>query len=136
MSRNASKVQQRKSRFGPYARVYTGRSGMQFGITKLDRRTKEAEFLQVVRTALLQQVGPNAAVAQLILVDRAAILSLRLAQIDRRILADRPLTVLDNNQIVAWQNCLTRVLKALDANKPPTISRPTLASILAEVSAE
>jgi hypothetical protein len=87
----------------------------------------------MVRTQLLQHVGPNPTITQKYLIDRAAILSLRLAQIDKRIIEERTLTILDNNQIVAWQNCLTRVLVALGVHKPQALRRPSLAEIRAEV---
>jgi hypothetical protein len=46
------------------------------------------------------------------------------------------MTILDNNQTIAWQNALTRVIKALDANEQVTITRPSLSAILAEANAE
>jgi hypothetical protein len=66
------------------------------------------------------------------LIDRAAILSLRLAQIDRRIIQEETMTILDNSQTVAWQNALTRVLVALGVKKDQ-ITRPSLSDINAEV---
>ena len=66
------------------------------------------------------------------MIDRAAVLSLRLAQIDRRIFADETLTILDNNQTVAWQNALTRVLVALGVHKEAAPAMSGLTSVLAE----
>jgi hypothetical protein len=87
----------------------------------------------MVRTQLLQHVGSNPTITQKYLIDRAAILSLRLAQIDKKIIEETTLTILDNNQIVAWQNCLTRVLVALGVNKPQALRRPSLTDIRQEV---
>ena len=47
------------------------------------------------------------------LIQRACVLSLRLAQIDRKIFLEQEFTVIDNNQAVAWQNAMTRCLVAL-----------------------
>lgn len=85
-----------------------------------------------MREELQEHLGPNRTVIQNYLIDRAAILSLRLAQIDRRILEEQTLTILDNNQLIAWQNCLTRVLVALGVKKD-AITKPKIADILAEV---
>jgi hypothetical protein len=92
-------------KLGPYSCLYK--------LAKLDGRTREAALVRRVREELLAHVGQRPTITQRLLIDRAAILSLRLAQIDRRIFADETLTILDNNQTVAWQNALTRVLVAL-----------------------
>jgi hypothetical protein len=114
--------------------MWVGRAGMRFGITRLDRRTRQAAFLQGMRDQLLEHVGPDATILQRVLVDRAALLSLRLAQCDARILADQPMTVLDNNQIIAWQNALTRCLNALGVKgKRNRVRLPPHLSVLAEI---
>jgi hypothetical protein len=89
----------------------------------------------MVRRELLAHVGPNPTITQKYLIDRAAILSLRLAQIDKRIIEEKTLTILDNSQIVAWQNALTRVLVALGVNKASPLTRPSFADIRAEAEA-
>jgi hypothetical protein len=121
------------TRLGPYSRQYTGRSWSDFGLVRVDKRTKEAWLIEKVRKALQAEIGPNRTVVQNYLIDRAAILALRLAQIDRRIIEEETLTILDNSQTVAWQNALTRVLVALGANKSNAIHRPSLNEIRAEV---
>jgi hypothetical protein len=121
----------------PYSElIYDGRSAGKFGLVKLDRRTKLAALLEGVRKRLLEQVGPNPTVIQRTLIDRAAILSLRLAQTDRWILEDRELSILDNNQIIAWQNALTRVLVALGVNRNTSKPTPSLTEIMAEANDE
>jgi hypothetical protein len=100
-------------------------------LVKLDGRTVEGQLVAKVRTALLDHVGPNPTVVQRHLIDRAAILSLRLAQCDRRIIHEEKMTILDNSQLVAWQNALTRVMVALGVHKH---KRPSLATIIAEVT--
>ena len=144
MARGACKLKlappERKERYchnapeiGPYSSVYIGRAAGRFSLTRLDGRTKEAALLRQVRDTLLAHVGENPTVVQMMLIDRAAVLMLRLAQIDRRIFADQDLTILDNNQTVAWQNCLTRVLVALGVRQPDAqVNDSDLSSYLAE----
>jgi hypothetical protein len=93
-------------------------------LRKLDKRTREAGYMAWVERDLTEHCGGNPTVVQRMLIDRAAILSLRLAMADARIIADR-LTQLDNLQLIAWQNALTRTLTALgvhaEATKQPDI---------------
>jgi hypothetical protein len=81
-------------------------------LAKLDGRTREATFLGRVRAELTEHVG-KPSVVQRMLINRAAVLSLRLAMLDQKIIRDQALTEHDNNHIVAWQNALTRILVAL-----------------------
>jgi hypothetical protein len=80
---------------------------------KLDKRTREAGFMAWVRHDLTEHIGGNPSVTQRMLIDRAAILSLRLAKLDQKIIADESFTLHDNNHAIAWSNALTRVLVAL-----------------------
>jgi len=92
------------SRLGPYNRNIT--------LAKLDGRTKEAALMRRVREELTAFVGrPDPVQRQLI--EGAAVLSLRCAQIDAKILVGEELTLHDNNYSVAWNNCLRRTLTAL-----------------------
>src|SRR5437763_209650 len=93
MKRGASKHQQRYSHkaptIGPYSRSHH--------LFKVDGRTREAQLMHRVRKELTKQVGPNPTTTQRMLIDRAVILSLRIAQLDRKIVADQHFTILDNN---------------------------------------
>ena len=125
----------RRSPKSPYSNLYTGRGSNTFGLSSVDLRTREGLLLARVRRELLEHVGPNPTYIQRHLIDRAAILSLRLAQLDYRIIEERPMTLLDNAQTVAWQNSLTRVLRMLGVDKPATRTSkpPSLTDINAEV---
>jgi hypothetical protein len=92
-------------RLGPHSRLHR--------LENVDRRTKEGKLLEEVRRELLAHIGPNPNAIQRLLITRACILSLRLAQIDRKIFEEREFTVIDNAQTVAWQNALTKCLRAL-----------------------
>src|ERR1700686_337783 len=71
---------------------------------KLDGRTKEAMLMRRVRAELLAHIGGNPTVTQRLLIDRAAILTLKAAQIDLKILAGEELTTHDNQHALAWMN--------------------------------
>jgi hypothetical protein len=85
-----------------------------------------------VRADLIAHVGGNPTIVQKMLIDRAAILSLRLAMADARIIDDR-LTQFDNCQLIAWQNALTRTLVALGVHGEASRGLPpqTVPEILA-----
>jgi hypothetical protein len=72
------------------------------------------------------------------LIARACMLSLRLAQIDRKILTEAEFTEIDNNATIAWSNALTRTLVALGVHPEAARSGPTasLDHVLAELAAE
>lgn len=94
---------------GPYCRPIT--------LAKLDGRTKEAALMRRVRAELTEFLGtPN--VVQRALIERAAVLSLRVAQIDAKILAGEPLTLHDSNFALAWNNALRRTFAAIGLQAP------------------
>jgi hypothetical protein len=112
---------------GPYWRPVT--------LAKLDGRTKEAAVLRRVRADLTAHVGGVPSVTQRMLIERAAVLHLRLAQIDAKIFADGVLTIHDNNQAIAWQNALTRALVALGIRKAKAKSA-TLVDLIRETTGQ
>jgi hypothetical protein len=76
----------------------------------LDKRRKEAWFLERVRESLTEQVGGDPTFSQQLLIQRASILMLRLSMIDQKIIDDDPFTTADNNYTIAWTNALRRIL--------------------------
>jgi len=94
-------------------------------LAKLDGRSREANLLRQIRTDLLRHVGGKPSAVQEMLIQRACVLSLRLAQIDRRIFADTELTLHDNQWAVAWQNALTRTLVALGVHPEAAAAQPS-----------
>jgi hypothetical protein len=70
-----------------------------------------------VRRDLTRYVG-KPTVVQRMLIERAAVLILRLAKLDDKIINESgPLTLHDTNYVIAWQNALTRVLIALGVDQ-------------------
>lgn len=108
---------------GAYTRLHS--------LAKLDGRRKEAWLMARVREELTAHVGGNPSVSQRLLIERAAILTLRLSLLDQKIVDGEPLTQHDNNYVIAWNRTLTRLLTTLGleaANSAP----PRLSDILAK----
>jgi len=108
-------------RIGPYSNPGS--------LAKLDGRTREAALMRRVRADLVAHVGGSPNAAQRLLIERAVILSLRVAQIDARILAGGVLTAHDNDHAIAWHNALRRTIAALGL-EPAAAPQPTLADYL------
>jgi hypothetical protein len=58
-------------------------------LVKINGNTREGWFLTAVRTELIEHVGADPTAVQKLLIDRAAVLSLRLAQIDKKIFTEQ-----------------------------------------------
>lgn len=105
---------------GPYCRPVT--------LAKLDGRTREAALMRRVRAELTAHVGGNPSFPQRVLIDRAAVLALRIAQIEAKMLAGETLTLHDNNHAIAWHNSYRRTIQAIGLQpatataKPPSIA--------------
>lgn len=82
-------------------------------LTQLDRRSHEARLIQAFREELTAHVGGKPSATQRVLIDRAAVLQLRLALMDRASLTTPGMTEKNGREYVCWTNALTRVLSAL-----------------------
>ncbi len=90
---------------GPYSRPLR--------YEKLDGRTWEAKLLSHVRRDMTSHVGGSPSVTQRALIDRAAWLTLHIAQIDRRTGEGQAMTEHDSRTYLAWTNSLTRLMRQL-----------------------
>ena len=90
---------------GPYSRPSV--------LAKLDGRTREARLLAEVRADLTAHVGGNPSATQARMIERAAWLSLHVAQIDAKAAAGGALTDHDCRTYLAWSNTLTKLLRHL-----------------------
>lgn len=107
---------------GPYSRPDT--------LRKLDRRTKEARYLEAVIADLTAHVGGEPSVTQRALIQRAAWLSLRCVLLDEKMRGER-FTVHDNNFALSWNNALVRTLARLGLESAAKQPPQTLAEALA-----
>jgi hypothetical protein len=78
-------------------------------LRKLDQRTREAKYLRDTVAELTRHVGGNPSAPQRLLIQRAAILSLRLAQLDN----DAALSEHAMRLAACWQNHLRLILREI-----------------------
>ena len=76
-----------------------------------------------VREELTAHVGGNPSFPQRMLIERCAVLTLRLALADQRIIDGELLPLHADQWLCAWQNSLTRTLVALGV-KPEAAAQP------------
>jgi len=102
--------------------------------TALDARTREGKLLARTRADLIASLGGSPTTTQRLLVDQAAMLTVRLWQSNAGLEAGKPSTEAETKHYVALANSLQRILLRLSqsdatAAKP---SGPSLADFLAE----
>lgn len=120
--------QRAKRRIDPYSRP--GRWA------KVDGRSNEAVLARDVRAALVQHVGGNPSAVQSILIQRAVMLSVHLAMMDRKALEDGALSLHASRQYLAWNNGLTRTVRELGLRGASDVTAATLQDLLATSSGE
>ena len=104
-------------------------------LANIDGRTKQAGLLRHVRKSLTDHVGGSPSVVQQHLIERIAWLSLHVAQLDAKMLANGDSRTLhDSNQYLAYSNSLSRALAALGL-KAPAEQPQSLAQLLAAIPA-
>lgn len=95
-------------------------------LRKLDGRSKEARLLRKVRADLTAHIGGRPTIAQKVLIERAAWMTLHLDMMDRKMLGGAP-SERDARQYLAWSNTLTRAIAQLgihdtaERNRPPSL---------------
>ncbi|MBS0988510.1 hypothetical protein [Acetobacter okinawensis] len=102
-------------KIGPYSRPDS--------LNKLDGRCKEARLLKNVRSALVEHLGGNPSITQLVLIDRAAWLTLHMGLMDSHMLEGGAPAERDSRQYLAWANTLTRTMRSLGLDKAPAPTR-------------
>ena len=104
-------------------------------LARPDGRTKEARLLRQARRALIAHLGGEARLSapQRALVERAAMLQLRCAVLDKKIL-DGTFSEYDAKTYLAFSNSLRRSLEALGLG-PAVAPPPSLADMFPEHAA-
>jgi hypothetical protein len=101
----------------------------------VDGRSREGRLVRKVRRELTAHLGGKPSAAEMLLIDRCAWLSLRLAQLDAK-LANGGLTEHDGRFYIAWSNTLTRTLRSLGLKgAKDQVPARSLADLLAERAA-
>jgi hypothetical protein len=101
---------------------------------QLDKRSREYRLMRQIRKDLTEHVGGRPNPLQRMLIERAVVLSLRVAMIDQKIVAGEILTQMDNNQALAWNNALRRTLVSLGV-QPAAAPAPSLNDVLSDIAA-
>lgn len=107
--------------YGPYSK--------EIFLARPDGRTKEARLLKKMRHELAQHCGGNLSVTQRALIERAAMLQLRCAKLDQRLIQGGEFTEHDSRTYLAWSNSLARTLRVLGL-QPGQLQQPSLAEVL------
>jgi hypothetical protein len=110
-----------RQKIGPYSK-----EGV---LARIDKRCREALFLRRMTEELIEHVGGNPSAAQRALIERAAMLSLRLAMLDQRVITDTMSSEVAG-EYLAWSNSLTRTMCALGLEAVQ--QRPSLAQYLSQ----
>lgn len=103
------------------SRVIT-RQGRKHRLDAIDGRSCEARLLRQVREQLTAQCGGNPSPAMVALIERAAMLTLRLREIDNRALAEGGLSTADSRQYISFTAALARLLRSFEASTAPSPS--------------
>lgn len=110
------------TKVGPYSKP--GR------LAKVDGRRREAIRLRNIRAELVRHVGGSPSVAERHLIERTALLILRMELMDRGVLADGVVTDHDATQYICWHNAVRRSLIAIGLKATPE-HKPSLADFIA-----
>jgi hypothetical protein len=102
-------------------------------LARLDKRTKAGRLLRAMKEQLTTHIGGNPTPPERLLIDRACVLALKVAQLDQRILNDETITPADSQVYLSWQNNLRRTLIALNI-RPSSVKAPTLADHLSAIA--
>lgn len=104
-------------KLGPYSRPKS--------LARMDGRSPEARLLRQTREDLVAHLGGSPSAVQMVLIERACWLSLRLSLFDRKLAEGGDLSERDGREYLAWSNSLARLLKQLGlkgaAGRPRTL---------------
>lgn len=98
-------------RVGPYSKPNA--------LAALDGRRREAKLIAQTRSELVAHVGGKPNAIQRRLIERAAVLALRLALMDARA-PDGNMSEKDTREYLAWSNSYVRTLRELGPASMPT----------------
>jgi hypothetical protein len=96
---------------GPYSRIRSGIKG-------LDKRTKAARHIAKAKAALLAHIGGTASFTQMGVIDRAAVLSLRIALMEAQTGPAGEMTEKNSREFLCWCNAYCRLMRQLGPVAP------------------
>jgi hypothetical protein len=102
-------------------------------LLKLDQRTKGAALIKRIRDDLCAHVGGQPSVAQRMIIDRLAVVTLRLSLFDQKLASDQPVTDHDSRVYASLHNSYRLLIRELGLRATPA-PQSTLADIVADIS--
>lgn len=108
-------AKRRKGSVGPYT--------AHKDLSAISLRSVEGRILKKVRADLLEEIGGVPTASQRVLLDRAAMLNLQIALMDRKAVAAGSMTEHDQRTYIAWVNALTKCMKQLRERRPAPSER-------------
>jgi hypothetical protein len=113
------------SKLGPHSRPNK--------LAVIDGRRAEAKFMRGVKADLVKHCGGAPSATQRMLIDQAAMLTLRLHLMDKASIADPVMSERNSRSYLAWANALSRLLRQLGirgaTERPPTLQELLAASV-------
>ncbi len=100
----------------------------------LDGRRRESRLLRDMRAALTAHLGGKPNAAQVVLIERAAQLQLRVALFEQKWQRTGEMPDHDQRSYLAWSNALSRTLANLGL-QPAAARQPSVDEILAQIHA-
>jgi hypothetical protein len=97
----------------------------------IDGRSAEARRMKAIRQELVAHLGNSASTTQRMMIDRIAMLTLRVELMDRKALKLGGQTDHDSRQYLAWANSISKMLRHLGLAGQPA-KQKSLADHLAE----
>ncbi len=97
----------------------------------VDGRSAEARRMKEVRAELTEHLGGKPSVAHRLLIDRVAMLLLRMELMDKEALGGTAMTERDQRAYLGWHNAVSRSLRHLGLNGAPGKAAPSLAEYIA-----
>lgn len=85
----------------------------------VDGRSAEARRMKEIRADLEAQIGENISTAQRMMIERIAVLMLRMELMDRQSLKDAEFSEKNAREYLAWTNSCARMLKMLGLQGKP-----------------
>lgn len=113
------------NRIGPHSRPDK--------LAVVDGRRAEAKLMKAIRAELAQHVGGTPSATQRMLIERCAMLSLRIQLMDRIALKEGAMTEKSAREYLCWTNALSRLLRQLGLKGTPRVR--TIAEIMSSPQA-
>lgn len=108
----APKRRRKPRKAGPYSRVRGGIKG-------LDKRTKAARHIAKHKADLIAHIGRTPSFTEMAIIDRASVLSLRIALMEAQTGPGGEMTEKNSRELLCWVNAYCRLMTQLGLEATP-----------------